>query len=108
MERLHGIWYVPFTSTPFFTQYISCTLKMPPVSLLNNVNHVQNDTGNTDDLVLPIAPIHDPIILGANNVDDIIVDKPVNICGLFLIKYIFPVHSEPFRWMIYTRQHAMI
>ena len=58
--------------------------------------------------MLPIAPTHDPVILGANNIDNIIIDEPVNICELFLINYIFFAHSKLFRWKIYMRQHAMI
>ena len=104
MEFGMSLLHPPHSSPTTFTVPIK---RPPPISLLNNTNHAQNNTGNTNDLVLPIAPAHDPVILGANNIDDI-VDEPVNICELFLINYIFFAHSKLFRWKIYTRQHAMI
>ena len=58
----------------------------------------QNDTGNVNNLLVPVAPVHEPVALGANNNNnnnDIVVDDPDPLPPGFEHAIVLEVELEP-------------
>ena len=47
-----------------------------------NANFPQNDTGNINNLLVPVALVYKPIALGTNNNNNIVIDNLVSLHNL--------------------------